>query len=184
MNWTVEAGWLQRAKHKPSTNFNARPSGCDISLLVVHNISLPPGVFGGGYIEDFFCNELDRSKHPYFETIADVEVSAHLLIARSGDVTQFVSLEERAWHAGQSAFEGRENCNDYSIGIELEGCDDQPFEEIQYQVLSELSLALSSHYRLLSTDRIVGHSDISPGRKTDPGPFFEWKTLKSRLLRR
>lgn len=184
MTWTVEAGWLQEALHKPSANFNARPDGCGISLLVVHNISLPPGEFGGGYIEDFFCNELDRSKHPYFETIAGVEVSAHLLIARSGAVTQFVSLDDRAWHAGSSTYEGRDNCNDYSIGIELEGCDDQPFEEIQYKMLSELSLALSGHYRLLSEDRVVGHSEISPGRKTDPGPFFEWDKLKTSTRKR
>jgi len=172
--WLLNKGWLDAAAHRPSTNFNARPLGCVIDLLVIHNISLPPGEFGGSAIEEFFQNRLDWSAHPYFATIRGIEVSAHFLLRRDGDIVQFVSCDERAWHAGQSSFEGKVNCNDFSIGIELEGTDSIPFTDAQYESLSRLTGALMAHYPDLQRNRIVGHSDIAPGRKTDPGPAFDW----------
>jgi len=167
-------GWLQQATHTKSPNYNERPVNGVIDLLVIHNISLPPNQFGSPYIEQFFRNCLQFSDHPYFETLRDVEVSAHFLIKRSGEIVQFVSCLDRAWHAGQSVFCGRENCNDFSLGIELEGSDDVPYEDRQYQALSELTRALQIAYPGLVKERIVGHSDIAPGRKTDPGPSFDW----------
>lgn len=158
----------------PSPNFGPRPEGADISLLVVHNISLPPGQFGGNAIERFFCNCLDASEHPYFEAIAELKVSAHALIRRDGEVVQFVSLLERAWHAGRSSFRGEEECNDFSIGIELEGTDDTPYTPAQYQRLAELSKLIMQAWPMVTPDRITGHCDIAPGRKSDPGPAFDW----------
>jgi AmpD protein len=169
-------GWLQGALHCPSPNFNDRPE-TDIDLLVLHNISLPPGQFGGGYIRDFFLNCLDTSAHPYFVEIAHLQVSAHVLIDRQGNVTQFVAFDKRAWHAGLSSWQGRGNCNDYSIGIELEGADDQCFTEAQYSVLLATVGILQDRYPALVRERIVAHSAVSPGRKTDPGPCFEWRRL-------
>lgn len=174
-------GRLPAASWKPSPNFGPRPEGADISLLVVHNISLPPGRFGGPEIEDFFCNRLDASAHPYFETIAGMQVSAHALIRRDGELVQFVSLLDRAWHAGRSSFEGREECNDFSIGIELEGTDDIPYTEEQYQRLAEVARLVMSAWPLVGTDRITGHCDIAPGRKTDPGPAFDWDRFRECL---
>ena len=150
-------------------------------MLVIHNISLPPGCYEGDCVERFFTNCLDWDEHPYFDEIRGVEVSAHLLIRRSGELVQFVDFDQRAWHAGQSSFQGRENCNDFSIGIELEGTDEEPYTEAQYSALSEIAAALIRHYPLLETDRIVGHSEIAPGRKTDPGPAFDWAHFR-RLL--
>lgn len=167
-------GWLESAAHCPSPNFSPRPCAADVDVLVVHNISLPPEQFGGGYVQQFFCNQLPVEDHPYFTTIASMEVSAHCLIERAGDVTQFVSLNDRAWHAGASAFGGRNDCNDFSIGIELEGSDFTPYTDQQYQVLARLSQVLMNHYPRLTCDRIVGHCEIAPGRKTDPGPAFDW----------
>lgn len=164
---------LLEADFRPSPNFNARPQG-EISLLVIHNISLPPGEFGGPYIEDLFLNRLDPQAHPYFQEIAGLHVSAHLLIRREGSVVQFVPFDQRAWHAGQSSFQGREQCNDFSIGIELEGCDDQAYTARQYQQLQIITQALMDSYPELNPQRITGHSDIAPGRKTDPGPAFDW----------
>lgn len=166
----------------PSPNFNSRPEPEDISLLVIHNISLPPGQFGGGYIQQFFQNVLPADKHPFFSTIADMQVSAHLLIERSGKVTQFVPLGKRAWHAGVSNFQGRDNCNDFSIGIELEGSDDQAFSNQQYTALTAITQIIQQLYPQISADRIVGHSDIAPGRKTDPGPHFDWQRYRQTLL--
>jgi len=165
----------------PSPNFGPRPEGAGISLLVVHNISLPPGQFGGAAIEQFFCNCLDPSEHPYFKTIATMQVSAHALIRRDGSVVQFVSLLERAWHAGRSRFGGREECNDFSIGIELEGTDDIPYTEAQYRRLSELADLIMQAWPSITPDRITGHCDIAPGRKTDPGPAFDWRAFRRRL---
>ncbi len=167
-------GWLKGARRVPSPNHNQRPEGVSPSLLVIHNISLPPGEFGGGYIEDFFCNRLKIDRHPYFSEIADMQVASHLLINRAGDITQFVSLLDRAWHAGQSCFAGQENCNDFSIGVELEGTDELPYTEHQYSALAEVAGAIMGSFPEITADNLVGHADISPGRKTDPGPAFDW----------
>ncbi|KEF32747.1 N-acetylmuramoyl-L-alanine amidase AmpD [Marinobacter nitratireducens] len=169
------------ARWCPSPNFGPRPDGASISLLVVHNISLPPGQFGGPEIEDFFCNRLDHAAHPYFETIAGMQVSAHALIRRDGSVVQFVSLLERAWHAGRSSFRGEEECNDYSIGIELEGADDIPYSPEQYRALAEITGIVMAAWPEITPDRLTGHCDIAPGRKTDPGPAFDWSYYKSEL---
>lgn len=166
-------GWCQGVRHCPSPNFNARPLG-EISLLVIHNISLPPGQFGAGKVQAFFQNRLAADEHPFFAEIADLQVSAHFLIERDGAVTQFVSCLDRAWHAGVSCHGGRENCNDFSLGIELEGTDDLPYSAAQYEVLTALTRQLLSAYPALGIDRICGHCDIAPQRKTDPGPFFDW----------
>ena len=148
---------------------------------MVHGISLPPGEYGGPAIEAFFCNQLDASAHPYFAEIVELQVSAHFLVRRDGSLLQFVSTDERAWHAGASVWRKRENCNDFSIGIELEGCDDEPYEEHQYVALRHLVGALRKQYPAIEADAIVGHSDIAPGRKTDPGPAFDWGKLRRAL---
>ncbi|MEH6628365.1 MAG: 1,6-anhydro-N-acetylmuramyl-L-alanine amidase AmpD [Motiliproteus sp.] len=173
-------GWLQQAEKCISPNKNERPEG-EVSLLVIHNISLPPGRFGTPYVEQFFQNRLDSDADPYFKEICALEVSAHLLIKRSGQVSQFVSFDDRAWHAGLSCFQGRDQCNDFSIGIELEGTDETPYTDHQYEALSLICRSLFGLYPGLSVDRIVGHCDISPGRKTDPGPCFDWDRLKDSL---
>ena len=175
----VIEGQLIGARQIASPNYNARPAHSEIELLVVHNISLPPSQFGGGYIEQFFQNELDWSLHPYFQTIQGMQVSTHLLILRSGEVLQFVNFNQRAWHSGRSTYLGKKECNDYSIGIELEGSDDLPFQEIQYQVLAHVVTVLQAAYPKL-LQHVAGHSDIARGRKTDPGPYFDW--LKIRRL--
>lgn len=154
-----------------------RPEGITIDLIVIHNISLPPGEFGTGDVEKFFTGKLDFSRHPYFKTIADLKVSSHLFIDRAGIITQFVPFAKRAWHAGQSSFEGRERCNDFSIGIELEGVDNQHYEKIQYLKLASVINLLRKYYPAILRNNIVGHSDIAPGRKTDPGPSFIWDFL-------
>lgn len=174
-------GWFEAAEHCPSPNYGLRPEGCEISLLVIHNISLPPGQFGGRYIHELFCNCLDCDAKPEFEELRDVKVSSHLLIDRQGGLTQFVSTQARAWHAGVSFFNGLSNCNDFSVGIELEGTDDVPYTPLQYEQLAQVTKALMARYPLISTERIVGHSDIAPGRKTDPGPAFDWTHYKNRL---
>jgi AmpD protein len=174
-------GVLDQARQVPSPNFDDRPVGITLDLLVVHNISLPPGEFGGPWIDDLFTNQLDPNAHPYFKQIHQMQVSAHALIRRSGEIIQYVPFHKRAWHAGQSNYCGRERCNDFSIGIELEGCDTEDFEPCQYEQLALLIKALLKAYPDLSTDNIVGHSDIAPQRKTDPGPHFEWDKLR-RLL--
>jgi AmpD protein len=181
MDYTLENGWITQARQCPSPNFGERPGGCGIDLLVIHNISLPPGQFGGDCIERLFTNCLDWGEHPYFEEIRGLEVSSHLLIRRDGELLQFVSMDQRAWHAGESVFQGRANCNDYSIGIELEGVDDESYTDDQYQVLGAVSRALMMAYPELTDRRIVGHSDISPGRKTDPGAAFDWQRYRGLL---
>jgi AmpD protein len=162
----------------PSPHFDDRPEGERISLLVVHNISLPPGEYGGPYIEDLFMGRLDPGAHPYFEEIAGLRVSSHYLIRRDGTVIEYVPPDKRAWHAGASSWKGRERCNDFSIGVELEGSDDVPFSEPQYESLIALAKALNGRFGRLD---IAGHSDVAPGRKTDPGPWFEWERLRSAL---
>jgi AmpD protein len=174
-------GRVAGARWCASPNFNERPDGLAPTLLVVHNISLPPGQFTGDAIEDFFCNNLDASAHPYFQTIADLKVSSHLLIRRDGAVLQFVNLLDRAWHAGRSCFHGEDECNDFSIGIELEGTDETPYTDAQYQVLSRLSALIMTAWPDITQDRITGHSDIAPGRKTDPGPAFDWPRFLGQL---
>lgn len=180
MQLEIVNGWCQGARHCPSPNFNARPEG-EISLLVIHNISLPPGQFATGKVQAFFQNRLDVTEHPYFEGISELRVSAHFLIERDGAITQFVSCLDRAWHAGISRFEGREACNDFSLGIELEGTDDLPFTVEQYQALITLTRQLQAAYPAITTHRICGHSDVAPGRKTDPGPAFDWTRFRRAL---
>lgn len=177
----LDGGWVREARHCRSPNCNARPAGAAVSLLVIHNISLPPGRFGGSYIDDLFCNRLDCAAHPYFEQLRGAEVSAHFLIRRTGELVQYVSINERAWHAGQSIFNEQENCNDFSVGVELEGTDDRPFTQKQYRRLIALSALLLRVCPAITPERIVGHSDIAPGRKTDPGPAFDWAHYRAAL---
>ena len=171
----TEDHWLPRVRRHQSPNCDARLDPVDICLLVIHNISLPAGRFGTGYIESLFCNALDCTVDPSFADLEDVAVSAHLLIARSGRVSQFVPFIARAWHAGVSQWRGRTGCNDFSIGIELEGTDERPYTKAQYRSLVRVSKALLARYPRMSVDAIVGHQDIAPGRKTDPGPAFDWQ---------
>ena len=181
MSYTIANGWVEQARKVPSPNFSERPDDCCVDLLVIHNISLPPGQYEGQCIEQFFCNTLDWNAHPFFSEIKGLEVSAHLLVRRDGELLQFVSLADRAWHAGSSCFDGRNECNDYSIGIELEGTDDEGYTQVQYSVLANLTSTLLEEYCAMDATRIVGHSDIAPGRKTDPGPSFSWEQYR-RLL--
>jgi AmpD protein len=173
--WQVDReGWLDAAWRCPSPNADARPEGEQIDLLVLHNISLPPGEFGGAHVQRLFCNQLVDESHPYLASIAALRVSAHFLIERDGSLTQFVSCDARAWHAGASAFRGRSRCNDFSVGIELEGTDFTPFSDAQYQTLGRLVPALTRRYPLRAA---CGHSEIASERKTDPGPFFDWSRV-------
>lgn len=171
------AGLIRPAAQCPSPNQDERPQGSRPELIVVHAISLPPRSFGGSYIEQLFTNCIDRSAHPYFEQIAGMHVSAHLLMKRDGSLVQFVPFGRRAWHAGQSSFRGRSGCNDFSIGIELEGDDETPYADAQYVELAGVIQALLAAYSSLDARRVAGHCDISPGRKTDPGPAFDWLRL-------
>lgn len=164
-------GWLTGGRRVASPNFDDRPAGMAVELVVVHNISLPPGQFGGSGIADLFCNHLDPGAHPFYETIKDLRVSAHFLIRRDGELVQFVACGRRAWHAGLSSWRGRARCNDFAIGIELEGTDDRPFTDGQYGQLNALLEALYRRYPIAD---VTGHSDIAPGRKTDPGACFDW----------
>ncbi|HKO87989.1 MAG TPA: 1,6-anhydro-N-acetylmuramyl-L-alanine amidase AmpD [Burkholderiales bacterium] len=172
------AGILQGVPFIPSPNFDERPADAMIDLIVVHGISLPPGEFGGDGVEQLFTNSLDYDAHPYFQTLREMRVSAHFFVRRDGRCIQFVPCSKRAWHAGVSSWQGRERCNDFSIGIELEGSDEVPYEPAQYESLSQLVALLRREYPVRE---VVGHSDIAPGRKTDPGPSFEWTLLRSLL---
>ncbi|HET8704763.1 MAG TPA: 1,6-anhydro-N-acetylmuramyl-L-alanine amidase AmpD [Pseudomonadales bacterium] len=172
---------LAEARWVPSPNQNERPNPADISLLVIHGISLPPDQFGGPFISDLFTNQLDCDLHPYFAQLKDLRVSAHLLIRRDGELVQFVAFDRRAWHAGVSRFRERENCNDFSIGIELEGADHIPYTDAQYNALAAVTKCLMKTYSGIKKDRIVGHADIAPGRKTDPGEAFDWPYFFSLL---
>lgn len=174
------SGWFEGVCHCPSPNFNERPDG-EISLLVIHNISLPPGQFATGKVQAFFQNQLNPAEHPFFKSIRELKVSAHFLIERDGKITQFVSCLDRAWHAGVSSFAGRETCNDFSLGIELEGTDELPFTDAQYNALIALTLQLQGAYPAITVQRICGHSDVAPGRKTDPGPAFDWQRYRGAL---
>ena len=177
------SGWLEGVRCVVSPNCDERPPEAVIDLLVVHGISLPPGEFGGPWIEALFTNTLDAAVHPYFEEIKGMRVSAHAVIRRTGEIVQYVPFQYRAWHAGQSCFDGRERCNDFSIGIEMEGCDDQLYTDAQYIALAATARAIMVVYPDITQSRIVGHSDIAPGRKTDPGPTFVWQRFHE-LLRR
>ena len=172
---------LQEAKVCSSPNCSDRDSG-EISLIVIHNISLPPGEYGGGFIEKFFTNQLLPEEHPYFEEIFEMKVSSHLLIERDGSITQFVPFNKKAWHAGVSSYLGRENCNEFSIGIELEGTDDTAYTKDQYNSLIEVTIELMKAYPDIQKNSIVGHSDIAPSRKTDPGKSFDWELYLSGLV--
>ncbi|MDT8311801.1 MAG: 1,6-anhydro-N-acetylmuramyl-L-alanine amidase AmpD [Methylophaga sp.] len=176
-----KSGWLTSVTQLVSVNFDERPDAEDICGIVIHNISLPPGEFGGPWIADLFLNRLDADAHPYFAEIAGLKVSSHLLIRRDGEIQQFVPFTKRAWHAGQSCWQGRECCNDFTIGIELEGDDFSPFDNEQYQQLASVIKLLIANYPKLSTEQIAGHEHIAPGRKTDPGPFFDWQRLQDLL---
>jgi len=169
-------GWVEGARRVASPNCDERPAGGAIELVVIHAISLPPGEFGGPHIADLFCNRLDCGAHPYFAGLHGLKVSSHFLIRRDGELVQFVSCAQRAWHAGESSWRGRSRCNDFSLGIELEGTDETPFTDAQYAQLAGLTRALAAAYPV--TD-IVGHADIAPGRKTDPGPHFDWPRFRA-----
>jgi AmpD protein len=170
----LESGLMRGARQIASPNHDSRPAGVEADLIVVHGISLPPGEYGGPWIDRLFTNTLPADVHAYFAEIIGLRVSSHLVVMRDGAVTQYVSFAQRAWHAGKSNFQGREACNDFSVGVELEGTDTQPYEAVQYERLAEVVAALCAAYPRLSADRLVGHSDIAPGRKTDPGPAFDW----------
>lgn len=180
MRINVAQGLLEDARFIPSPNYDERPP-VPVDVLVIHNISLPPGEFGGRDIERLFCNALDFGGHPFYREIDGLKVSAHVLIRRHGEIIQFVPFHKRAWHAGVSCCEGRERVNDFSIGIELEGTDTLPFEDAQYRVLSELTRALMHAYPGITQERIYGHADIAPGRKTDPGPCFDWGRYRASI---
>ena len=173
--------YLLEARQVPSPNCDDRPDGCELSLLVVHGISLPPGQYGGSEIDRFFTNTLDASAHPYFTQIADLKVSSHLLVRRDGEVVQYVPFRKRAWHAGESSYQGRAACNDFSIGIELEGLDDASYTDVQYEVLAAVIKVLVDAFPGLSTNCLAGHCDIAPQRKTDPGAAFDWPRLHQLL---
>jgi N-acetyl-anhydromuramoyl-L-alanine amidase len=171
-------GWYRFARHERSPNFGPRPAQANIDLIVVHSISLPPGHYGGNEVQQLFCNTLDWDAHPYFQSIRGLQVSAHFFIRRGGELWQFVSCDQRAWHAGHSQWRGRENCNDDSVGIELEGLEGQPFEPAQYEALASLAAALAQRYPIA---HVAGHEHIAPGRKHDPGEGFDWPRLRRSL---
>jgi len=173
-----DTGMILEAEFIASPNFDARPAGAEINLLVIHGISLPPAQFGGRGIIQCFTNTLNPFENPAYESIKDLKVSSHLLIRRDGALLQFVSFKDRAWHAGESQFQGRKSCNNFSIGIELEGTDELPYEDAQYNTLISVTQLLLRVYPEMTPDRIVGHCDIAPGRKTDPGPSFDWQRLR------
>lgn len=173
-----QGGWYRFAHRLDSPNFNARPPGAAIDLIVVHSISLPPGVYGGDEVQRLFTNTLDAGAHPYFQGLAGLQVSAHFYIRRNGELWQFVSCDDRAWHAGSSHWRGRDRCNDDSVGIELEGLDGAPFEPAQYEALAGVCAAIGQHYPIR---HVAGHEHIAPGRKQDPGSGFDWSQLRDSL---
>ncbi|MBZ0071355.1 MAG: 1,6-anhydro-N-acetylmuramyl-L-alanine amidase AmpD [Gammaproteobacteria bacterium] len=182
-HWELDGArrWLLGVERRLSPNRDRRPDAADITLIVVHGISLPPGEFGGPWIDALFMNHLDTGAHPYFRHLEGLEVSAHVVIHRDGRVVQYVPFPERAWHAGRSCFRGRDHCNDFSIGIELEGSDEIPYTEVQYRCLAGIAVALRRAYPGIAADAIAGHADVAPGRKTDPGPAFDWPRLAGLL---
>lgn len=188
MRYDTQSGWYPDLRRCPSPNHNVRPGGAgpaalaDVDLIVIHGISLPPGIFCGPDVERLFTNTLPVDAHPYYRGLAGLHVSAHFLVRRTGAVTQFVSLHDRAWHAGASQFAGRTDCNDFSVGIEVEGADEDPYTPVQFERLVWLTRDVMSRIGLSDVHRVVGHVDIAPGRKTDPGPFFEWDRFRNRLI--
>lgn len=174
---TIEHGWMQGVRHIPTSRYNHRPDGTVISLIVIHYISLPPNCFGGHYVDDLFTGDLDENAHPYFKGLSSFECSSHLFINRKGLITQYVSFDERAWHAGRSSYNGHKECNDYSIGIELEGCLYCAYTNEQYKALKECVNALKKTYPAIGNN-LAGHSEVAPGRKQDPGPFFDWSLFR------
>jgi len=178
MNRVVD-GWLQGVARLPTPNVDDRPAGESVELVVIHNISLPPGEYGRRNVQALFTNALDPRAHPFFAAVAGARVSAHLLIERDGTVTQFAPFDRRAWHAGVSEFDGRPRCNDFSVGIELEGTDATPYTSAQYETLAQIAAELCHAYPMLAPDAVVGHSDVAPGRKSDPGIAFDWPMLRS-----
>jgi AmpD protein len=177
----TKTGLIDGARQLPSPNYDDRPPDCEPELIIIHGISLPPGEFGGPYIDHLFTNSLDPDEHPYFAEIVDARVSSHLLIERNGQIVQYVSLNQRAWHAGESCFHDRDCCNDFSIGIELEGTDTDDYTDAQYDALCDVVRSLRTAFDSLERAPIVGHSDVAPGRKTDPGPAFDWARFEHRL---
>ncbi|WP_395669780.1 1,6-anhydro-N-acetylmuramyl-L-alanine amidase AmpD [Rhodoferax sp.] len=173
-----DAGWYRPAQHHPSPNFGPRPNSTAVDLVVLHSISLPPGVYGGNAVHQLFSNQLDATAHPYYAQLVGLQVSAHFFIQRDGSLSQFVSCDDRAWHAGRSSHQGRENCNDFSVGIELEGLEGDPFESAQYRCLLTLLPALALRYPIAA---IAGHEHIAPGRKADPGAGLQWQWLQAHL---
>ncbi len=182
MKINVKSGLIEGVTQIPSDNCNARPLNSAISLIVIHNISLPAGKFGGPYISQLFTRQLQKDSHPDFADIYQLKVSAHLMIRRTGEVIQYVPFHHRAWHAGVSEYQGKADCNNFSIGIELEGTDDTPYEEPQYTKLAEIIIKLRQCYPKITKDAITGHSNIAPGRKTDPGPAFDWDKIGTLTL--
>ena len=180
--YEISDGWFIQARKIPSPNYNKRPENVTIDSIIIHSISLPPGQYGGDEIDRFFSNQLNWNEHAYFREIEGLQVSSHLLIRRNGELVQYVNLYDRAWHAGQSCLAGQENCNDFSIGIELEGTDVSPFENSQYETLLAVLKTLKNYFPEITAEKIVGHSDIAPGRKTDPGSGFDWNVLKLSLI--
>lgn len=174
----IESGLIREARQVSSPNCDERPASCQPELIIVHGISLPPGEYGGDSIDRLFTNALDPAAHPYFAELSGLKVSSHLLIRRDGELVQYVSLLKRAWHAGESCHAGRECCNDFSIGIELEGTDDTPYTDEQYAMLNGTLAALRESFDSLAKASVVGHSDVAPGRKTDPGPAFDWERVR------
>ena len=174
-------GWFEGVDHTPSSNCDERPPGAEVSLLVIHGISLPEGVFGTPWIDRLFTNSIRGDEVAGFDGLAGLRVSAHLLIRRGGDLVQYVSLRQRAWHAGISHYRGRERCNDFSVGIELEGSDHTPYTESQYRQLQRVITVIIRQFPAITPDRIVGHCDIAPGRKSDPGPYFDWSRVRSEV---
>ena len=183
MKIDLDRGRLLDARQVSSPNCDERPDDCEISLVVVHNISLPPGQYGGPEIDHLFTNTLDADAHPYFAEVAGMKVSSHLLVRREGELVQYVPFRKRAWHAGDSCYQGRAACNDFSIGIELEGQDEESYTDAQYEVFAEVLKLLIDTYPGLSANSLAGHCDISPQRKTDPGPAFDWQRLRQQLAR-
>jgi AmpD protein len=181
MQLSPNGDWVLDAERVPSPNCDERPPGRGISLIVVHGISLPPGEYGGPWIDRLFTNRLDQSHHPYFAEVAHLRVSSHVLIRRDGSLVQYVPFTMRAWHAGPSCYKEQQACNDFAIGIELEGQDEEPYEDIQYKVLAELVRLLRAHFPDIGAEDVVGHCDIAPQRKTDPGPAFDWNRLRTLL---
>ena len=177
----IKMGLIEGCPYIPSPNWNERPSNTSISLIVIHCISLPPGEYGGDGITQFFTNQLEEHIHEYYPNVSQMLVSCHILIRRDGSLIQYVPFHKRAWHAGVSTFQGKKDCNDFSIGIELEGTEETPFEPIQYEVLANMVKKLMSEYPDIQKDRVVGHSHISPGRKCDPGDYFDWEIFYKEL---